>query len=117
MPAAYRLTGGIAVDPVKGSRLPESLHADSGWFTGKGRTVGVALKPWAQADLPRDSTPPGRRAFGFDVSYDSLGPGGIEWLQALDQRPRYQGAMRVRLVWGKDTAYVDASACPMDFSM
>lgn len=117
MPIGFSLSGGILIDPSIGQRLPSSLRADSAWFTGKGRTVAVALAPQGRSEWSADSISAGRRVFAFRVFWDSLGPGAMEWLHSLDEQPRYRGAIRVRLVWQKDTAYVDASECPMEFSM
>ena len=117
MPAGGQLDGVIRLDPPTGKQLPVALRADSAWFTGKGRTIGVRLEEWDGHEMPREMTPPGRRAFIFMVSYDSLGPNGLSWLMSLNEHPRYRAALQVRLVSDRDTAYVEASDCPLEFSM
>ena len=104
------LRGGIRFRASMGEKLPQGLAVDSAWLHAGGRVVAFRVHPWTMDEASSGKTV----AFVFRESSEYFGPHGAEWVQSLEG---LTGALRFRVVWGRDTVYVKASDCVLRFSM
>jgi hypothetical protein len=113
MPAVERLVGSIRLWIPEGQELPKDLVVDSAWLSGAGRTMGFRVQPSPDAFARADPSFV-RLTYSFEEIVEYLGPEAVGWLWALMDST---GDLRFRVLWGRDTAYVNASECKLHFSM
>jgi len=113
MPGVERLVGSIRFWIPAGQKLPKNLAVDSAWLSGAGRTMGFRVWPSPDAFAKADPSYV-RLTYSFEEVVEYLGLEALGWVWALKDST---GALRFRVLWGRDTAYVNASECKLHFSM